>query len=61
MKIKETLKATYQVLTIVVTVIEAVDLGKSIYSKVKNRKAAAVTTQEITPEPAAEKTEGDAQ
>ncbi len=61
MKIKETLKATYQVLTIVVTVIEAVDLGKTIYSKVKNRKAAAATSPDIVLEPAAETVEGDAQ
>ena len=37
-KIKQTLVVSYRVLTIAVTIIEAADLGKTIYGKYKNNK-----------------------
>ena len=37
-KIKQTLVVSYRVLTIAVTIIEAADLGKTIYDKYKNNK-----------------------
>ncbi len=39
MKFKEICKTGYQVLLVTVTIIEAAQLGKSIYGKYKNRKA----------------------
>ena len=38
-KIKQTLVVSYRVLTIAVTIIEAADLGKTIYGKYKNKKS----------------------
>ena len=43
-KIKQTLVVSYRVLTIAVTIIEAADLGKTIYGKYKNKKAVKPTT-----------------
>ena len=37
-KIKQTLVVSYRVLTIAVTIMEAADLGKTIYGKYKNNK-----------------------
>ena len=38
-KIKQTLVVSYRVLTIAVTIIEATDLTKSLWSKYKNKKS----------------------
>lgn len=38
-KIKQTLVISYRVLTIAVTIIEATDLTKSLWSKYKNKKS----------------------
>lgn len=43
-KIKQTLVVSYRVLTIAVTIIEAADLGKTIYGKYKNKKSVKPTT-----------------
>lgn len=43
-KIKQTLVVGYRVLTIAVTIIEAADLGKTIYGKYKNKKSVKPTT-----------------
>ena len=43
-KIKQTLVVSYRVLTIAVTIIEAADLGKTIYGKYKNKKSVKSTT-----------------
>ena len=43
-KIKQTLVASYRVLTIAVTIIEATDLTKSLWSKYKNKKSVKPTT-----------------
>lgn len=45
-KIKQTLVVSYRVLTIAVTIIEATDLTKSLWSKYKNKKSVKPT---ITP------------
>ena len=42
-KIKQTLVVSYRVLTIAVTIIEAADLGKTIYGKYKNKKSVKPT------------------
>lgn len=44
MNIKKTLVIGYRVLCVVVTLIEAADLGKTIYGKYKNKKSAKPTT-----------------
>ena len=43
-KIKQTLVVSYRVLTIAVTIIEATDLTKSLWSKDKNKKSVKPTT-----------------
>lgn len=43
-KIKQTLVVSYRILTIAVTIIEAADLGKTIYGKYKNKKSVKPTT-----------------
>ena len=43
-KIKQTLVVSYRVLTIAVTIIEATDFTKSLWSKYKNKKSVKVTT-----------------
>lgn len=43
-KIKQILVVSYRVLTIAVTIIEAADLGKTIYGKYKNKKSVKPTT-----------------
>lgn len=43
-KIKQTLVVSYRVLTIAVTIIEATDLTKSLWSKYKNKKSVKPTT-----------------
>lgn len=43
-KIKQTLVISYRVLTIAVTIIEATDLTKSLWSKYKNKKSVKPTT-----------------
>lgn len=48
MNVKKIFVTTYKVLTIVVTVIEAVELGKSIHGKFKN-KSSVVSAEPITP------------
>lgn len=42
-KIKQTLVVSYRVLTIAVTIIEATDLTKSLWSKYKNKKSVKAT------------------
>ncbi len=54
MNFKQSLKAAYQVITVVVAVVEAVEIGKNLYGKVKNRKAAVATDPVIIEEPAAD-------
>lgn len=44
MNIKKTLVIGYRVLCVAVTLIEAADLGKSIYGKYKNKKSVKPTT-----------------
>lgn len=45
MNIKKTLVIGYRVLCVAVTLIEAADLGKTIYGKYKNKKSVkAITT-----------------
>lgn len=39
MNIKKTLVIGYRVLCVAVTIIEAADLGKTIYGKYKNKKS----------------------
>lgn len=39
MNIKKTLVISYRVLCVAVTLIEAADLGKTIYGKYKNKKS----------------------
>lgn len=48
MKIKQIFVTTYKVLTVVVTLIEVVELGKSIHGKFKNKSSVA-STEPITP------------
>lgn len=43
-KIKQSLVISYRVLTIAVTIIEATDLTKSLWSKYKNKKSVKATT-----------------
>ena len=43
-KIKQTLVVRYRVLTIAVTIIEATDLTKSLWSKYKSKKSVEPTT-----------------
>lgn len=43
-KIKQALVIGYRVLTITVTIIEATDLTKSLWSKYKNKKSVKPTT-----------------
>lgn len=43
-KIKQTLVVSYRILTIAVTIIEATDLTKSLWSKYKNKKSVKPTT-----------------
>lgn len=43
-KIKQVLVIGYRVLTITVTIIEATDLTKSVWSKYKNKKSVKPTT-----------------
>ncbi len=43
-KIKQVLVIGYRVLTVTVTIIEATDLTKSIWSKYKNKKSVKPTT-----------------
>ena len=43
-KIKQTLVVSYRVLTIAVTIIEATDLTKSLWSKYKTKKSVKPTT-----------------
>lgn len=43
-KIKQALVIGYRVLTITVTIIEATDLTKSVWSKYKNKKSVKPTT-----------------
>lgn len=52
-KIKQTLVVSYRVLTIAVTIIEATDLTKSLWSKYKNKKS----VKPITPTDTANKVE----
>ncbi len=44
MNIKKTLVIGYRVLCVAVTLIEAADLGKTIYGKYKNKKSVKPTT-----------------
>ena len=44
MNIKKTLVIGYRVLCVAVTLIEAADLGKTIYGKYKNNKSVKPTT-----------------
>lgn len=44
MNIKKTLVIGYRVLCVAVTLIEAADLGKTIYGKYKNKKSIKPTT-----------------
>ena len=44
MNIKKTLVVGYRVLCVAVTLIEAADLGKTIYGKYKNKKSVKPTT-----------------
>lgn len=44
MNIKKTLVISYRVLCVAVTLIEAADLGKTIYCKYKNKKSVKPTT-----------------
>ena len=44
MNIKKTLVISYRVLCVAVTLIEAADLGKTIYGKYKNKKSVKPTT-----------------
>ncbi len=59
MKFKEICKIGYQALLVTVTIIEAVELGKTLCGKVRNRKSAAPV---IVQEPAINdsKIEGEA-
>lgn len=43
-KIKQALVIGYRVLTITITIIEATDLTKSVWSKYKNKKSVKPTT-----------------
>lgn len=43
-KIKQALVIGYRVLTVTVTIIEATDLTKSVWSKYKNKKSVKPTT-----------------
>ncbi|WP_302813512.1 hypothetical protein [Leyella stercorea] len=43
-KIKQALVIGYRVLTVTVTIIEATDLTKSLWSKYKNKKSVKPTT-----------------
>jgi len=54
MNIKKTLVIGYRVLCVAVTLIEAADLGKTIYGKYKNKKSVKPTT---TPTDTANKVE----
>ena len=47
MNIKKTLVIGYRVLCVAVTLIEAADLGKTIYGKYKNKKSVKPTTTPI--------------
>lgn len=47
MNIKKTLVISYRVLCVAVTLIEAADLGKTIYGKYKNKKSVKPTTTPI--------------
>lgn len=49
MKIKQIFKTAYQVITVAVTVIEAVGLSKSLYGKYKTKNAPATPTAEAAP------------
>lgn len=54
MNIKKTLVIGYRVLCVAVTLIEAADLGKTIYGKYKNKKSVkpitpADTTNKVEP------------
>ncbi len=53
MNIKKTLVIGYRVLCVAVTLIEAADLGKTIYGKYKNKKS----VKPITPTDTANKVE----
>lgn len=44
MNIKKTLVISYRVLCVAVTLIEAADLGKTIYGKYKNNKKSVMPT-----------------
>ena len=44
MNIKKTLVIGYRLLCVAVTLIEAADLGKTIYGKYKNKKSVKPTT-----------------
>lgn len=44
MNIKKTLVIGYRVLCVAVTLIEAADLGKTIYGKYRNKKSVKPTT-----------------
>ena len=44
MNIKKTLVISYRVLCVAVTLIEAIDLTKSVWSKYKNKKSVKSTT-----------------
>ena len=44
MNIKKTLVISYRVLCVAVTLIEAADLGKTIYGKYKNKKSVKPAT-----------------
>ena len=44
MNIKKTLVIGYRILCVAVTLIEAADLGKTIYGKYRNKKSAKPTT-----------------
>lgn len=49
MNIKKTLVIGYRVLCVAVTLIEAADLGKTIYGKYKNKKSVKpITPTDIT-------------
>ena len=48
MNIKKTLVIGYRVLCVAVTLIEAADLGKTIYGKYKNKKPVKITPADAT-------------
>ena len=52
MNIKKTLVISYRVLCVAVTLIEAADLGKTIYGKYKNKKSSEepISTDDTTVE-----------